>query len=332
MARSRRALSASARAAQAHVLSDEPLLELVLASGCLSAADLAAAALVCRLWARCAACDAAWRPVWRREARSLRALEPRFARPAGAGFRAAVAQLRASALLAAEPEWRSEDFTLAVDITWRCRPLFSGLRTLDGLECDTDEVAELIVPNELAAGETDAAELVRCLVAEDASAAAAAAARVRHGLRLRVLLLRSDGAVACLADNRTCAQLDVTRAGAAPAAAVTAVQPVWVCRVGQGRDEHAFSTLDADNCAVPIDWGVTFESAPDFATSRALPTCSVQLWREMADDMAEPVQAHELLHAVTHTLRWSVPHAPTAAAAALAARAALHQASAGEEA
>jgi hypothetical protein len=77
------------RTARADVLNNELLVENILACGRLDAADLARAAQVCRLWLRLAAADAAWRVVWRREARSMRS------------FEATVADQQASA-----PPWR----------------------------------------------------------------------------------------------------------------------------------------------------------------------------------------------------------------------------------
>jgi hypothetical protein len=218
------------RAARSAVLDDDTMLERILSSGGLRAADVAFAALVCRAWCRVAASDAVWRPVWRREAPSLRALEPRLARLAGGtGFRAAVAQLRGSALLARAPAWTLDDFSVAVDITWRGRSLLAASQPLTALNYEDEDAAEegeaaLTLPNALAQDDTDAALLLRRLrsalvqindggvggVSLLRISTALRDAGVTQHLRLRLLFVRSDGAVACFLDASPCTNAGVS--------------------------------------------------------------------------------------------------------------------------
>jgi hypothetical protein len=179
----------AALGAQSAVLENDALLERIVSAGALSTPELAAAALVSRRWRRVTTVDALWRPAWRREAPSLRGLEERVGR--GAGFRASLAQLRESVSLAraaatAAPQWRLADFTFAVDVTWRGKPLFAAATCAELIEEQSNE-STLQFENTLPAS-TDATNLMR---------------RVLHGedfagLQLRMLLLRADGAVACI--------------------------------------------------------------------------------------------------------------------------------------
>jgi hypothetical protein len=85
-------------AALCAVLGNQALLAHIFSRGVWSAAHLASAAMVCRQWARIAGADELWYSVWWRSAPSMRHMKARVA--ASTGFRGAVAQLRASALLA----------------------------------------------------------------------------------------------------------------------------------------------------------------------------------------------------------------------------------------
>jgi hypothetical protein len=341
------AAGAARRGARRAVLDNDATLERILSCGGLRAADVASAALVCRAWCRVAASDAVWRPVWRREAPSLRALEPRIAQPAGAGFRAAVAQLRGSALLAREPAWTLDDFSVAVDITWRGRPLLSACRPLSALDYQDAEAAVrgeavLALPNALQQDDTEAALCVRRLrkaletnsADGDADGGATAARRERAvraalksaaaNLQLRLLFVRSDGAVACLLRGAPCTDAGAVYPGENDddddANGIT-VQPKWLNDV---KDATPLLTVE-DDMAATMGWALVLDSglgarAGESGGGRLCRECALFLRCERADVDVEPPTHAELLFALTRVVRWVAPRAAVAQAADAAAR------------
>ncbi len=213
--------------ALAAVLESETLLCCILAAGALSARDLAAAAQVARLWRRVVGTDRLWRAAWRAEAPSLRPREAATAIAAsgaggdagagGAGFRAALEQLHAAVARApgrAPPAqrrtWRLDDFVFAVDVSWHGAPLFASTRSAARLDEDCCPETGVFLrfgntlPRNADAGDAPA-ELCARMLKQPHTAAAAAAE-----LRARVLVRRSDGALACLLAGAACVGLDTS--------------------------------------------------------------------------------------------------------------------------
>jgi hypothetical protein len=315
--------AARRRAARCAVLNNELLVEHILACGRLDAADLARAAQVCRLWLRLAAADAAWRMVWRREALSMRSFEASVAAPRGPGFRAAVAQIFASRLVTKEPEWRLSDFTLALDITWRGRPVFAALRTLDALDDahGHGETSSLSFVNQLEEGEGDAPLSMRKL---RNATTPERLARVLPQLQMHMMIRRSDGALACVAEHVECKEVYCVNAVTGRAA-----EPLFLSWYSSDQDNqpsHFFSAFDDENNAAAIDWMCELTELEDGGeVGGKFDSAELQLSLE---NEWGAVDADSLLHAVVHTLRWVMPHAPVAAAAALASRAAQEAAQA----
>jgi hypothetical protein len=182
----------------------EATLGHIFAVGALSAPELATAAQVARLWRRVAAVDALWRAAWRCAAPSLREQE--------GSFRAALTQLHAARTLAggvaAPPlRWRLTDFTFIVDVSWHGAPLFAATTPANelDLQCYCDAGTTLCFRNTLPrnadAGDAPAALCAQQLLQPEQPHAQAAAVAA---LRMRLLVRRADGALACLLDGATC--------------------------------------------------------------------------------------------------------------------------------
>jgi hypothetical protein len=329
------------RKARSAVLDDDTMLERILSAGALRVADVASAALVCRAWCRVAASDAVWRPVWRREAPSLRALEPSLARSpggGGAGFRAAVAQLRGSALLARAQAWTLDDFSVAVDITWRGRPLLAALQPLTALDYgDAEHTGEVLLtlPNALPQEDTVAVLCVRHLWTALAVKQDDGTVDVDHDtlnraakehLRLRLLLVRSDGALACLVDRDAG---DVHQIGYDDDPTNVEVILGWRRWQGaqkSGGDGTPLLTVLDDDVAAPVSWWLTMDSGlgtrADEEDRGLCRECNLYFSccgrRPNGDDEAPSREA--LLFTLAHMMRWVTPRAAAAQAADAAAR------------
>ena len=302
-------------AAVSAVLEDAPLLELILASAAFeSAAECAEVALVSRLWAHVAARDAVWRAAWRRQAGSLRALEPSVARPRGAGFRAALAQMRATELQAqcdARVPWTLADFTVAVDIMWRDRPLLEAAASAVGFAFDTDAEVAGFAPYE--PSKTTLLH-IPALPASAADAAAQEAALkdcARAGgvdLSCLVRVMRSDGALAQLLEYKQCGVVDREGVSYGICFAGNTRKPPVYAFSGQPLHYYGGIGLRSDGRVKPLHVFVVAGhelGATGFRISVLL-CMECQIWPEY------------VLHALTHTLPWVLPGAGPAAVDAAA--------------
>ena len=215
-----------AAAAFSAVLDDEPLLLRILGMGDHGPRDLASAAQVSRTWRRAlASADSLWRAAWVHEAPCLR-LKPVPGTGGSAGYRAALAQLYAAVTTArvgrqaaaqeagATPrvrlqrDWALADFSFHVDVFWRGAPVFASARSVARLdaECFSDTDRFLCFDNFLprVGDKRDAqAELCERLLRQPHTAEITAAE-----LCMRLLIRRSDGALACLLDGVPCNKLE----------------------------------------------------------------------------------------------------------------------------
>ena len=298
-------------AAVTAVLEDAPLLELVLASAAFeSAAECAQVALVSRLWAHVAARDAVWRAAWRRQAGSLRLLERSVARPRGAGFRAALSQLRATELLVqccdTHAPWTLADFTFAVDIRWRGRLVLQAVAPADGLAFDVE-------PDGVLYDEPGQTAVLR-MGAQPASAADAAAQEAalkdcaRSGgvdLSCLVRVMRSDGALAHLSENTGYAVKGTERPAAIYFTGDERRSPVYAF---SGKPFHYYGGIRSDGRAKPLE--VTVRAAREGGASglqiSVILRMECRIWPEY------------VLHALTHTLPWVLPGAGPATVKAAA--------------
>ena len=195
-----------AAAAEA-VLTSASLMAKVLgdgrAAGILADADVANAAAVSRVWRRVARADALWLAALMREAPSLALLVDRFASPAGPGFCATLAQVKAAAArMAARPTpaaparaWTLADFDVAMDFTTvRGEHVRSNMFRLG---TGWPNFAGTISVDEDCGAGPDSVHRLRRQNEYDHRAY-----RLENGdLRVRLMLLRSDGALACLASQ-----------------------------------------------------------------------------------------------------------------------------------
>ena len=339
------------RAARRDVFSNEALLERILGSGKLSAADVASAAMVrvparlvtsypgltapahaqvCRLWSRVAGGDAVWRPVWRREARSMRSFESRIAAPAGAGFRAAVAQLRGASLLTYERSWRLVDYSVAIDVTWRGQPLFSALCPLATIDfADDGENGTLMLMNLLQADESFAPLCLRSLnkafSCADVESRAAALSAAQSVLALRVLVCRSDGAVACLLDDAAyCHQIDKD------SPAVAALSHAWSLHWASsgahaGNCPITMFGVDDDDPAIAtyLDWGVHVLGSDE--DTEPFASCELVFAAPVGQEV---MFTRDFLLTGLSTMKWVAPSGPAACATAARARRAAADAAA----
>lgn len=284
---------------------------------------------MCRLWSRVAAGDAVWRPVWLQEARSsLRFLESRFAAPNGAGFRAAVAQLRTAALLSCEPEWRLEDYKVAVDVSWRGRPLFSGVSSLDLLEFDDtgeeDGAAMLEQTTALQPDESYGPFLLRTLTKlhlrhDTAAGLEAETAAASHQCNLRIVVCRDDGAMACLAGDEPCKYV-ATRFTESPTPHLTDVALSWRSAATLYGVEDEGSDL-----AFGVQWAVHLTGLNSYdndeeAEGESAPFSKCRVFFENAAHGADLLISPELLLSGLATLKWVHPVGATALAVAAQAR------------
>jgi hypothetical protein len=292
--------------ARSAVLEGAALLELILAAGGFDAATCASAALVCRLWARVAACDAVWRCAWRREARSLRSLEARVARPRGCGFRTALAQLRATTRLeqdqltrpadrTADASWTMDDFTFVLDVSWRGQPVFECVapagRVVYGFD-DERTAARLTCNTTLShEDEGDAAGCARSL-----DELALTDGQPVHDLVCHLRVLRSDGALAML--------MQCARRGRDP------LGPKYFHELFTGPRPGGLTHVRVLVVAF-------FSSGAD--TSCLIHRCLVEfepVWR----NSQKFLQPKHLLFALSRTLSWVLPTAATGAATAIVHR------------
>ena len=335
------------RAARQRVFNDEALLERILSHGHLRAKDVAAASLVrfpcitasyrllgsrlcaqvSRSWSRIAAGDAVWRSVWLREARSLHHLESRIAAPVGPGFRAAVAQLRAAALVAYEPDWELADYSAAIDVTWRGQPLFSAHAPMTQLHFDDGGEAALQFSNMVHANESFAPlclrTLQRAVALSDAEQRAAALSTARSHLALRLLVCRSDGAMACLADRDSNVDIFHERDATSVPSRIVSLNFTW-------DDYGPFYGTDEDGAslAFAVTWGVQLaalddEEDPD-EHQAPFSSCALLM---APDEGVEVDLSPELISSGLSMLRYISPAESIARAASASAR----QASAGVE-
>jgi hypothetical protein len=196
------------------VLEDEATLGHILAVGALSASELAAAAQVARVWRRVAAVDALWRAAWRSEAPSVRACvrgQENHEEEGSAGTTLSVRhwcsctrrwRWRPARPRAGDGGWRT---SLS---SWTCRgrrrrarrslPRPRPPRTQLDQECFCDAGTTLTffnaLPRNTDAGDAPPALCAQLLQPRTQSTAVGA-------LRMRLLVRRSDGALACLLDG-----------------------------------------------------------------------------------------------------------------------------------
>jgi hypothetical protein len=184
------------------VFGQDALLHRILAcDDSLEGADLARAAVVSRTWRRVASTDDLWRRACLAAAPALSATVDMYSAPRG--FRARVAQLHAALRVArAAPATARplDDFFFAVDIAWRGRPFFSGLfpaaNLEDGNKGDAwylDYVA-ICAANALTSAAADTQRPLR------ARPTLEELERQDPVFSLRVMVMRTDGAMAVLAE------------------------------------------------------------------------------------------------------------------------------------
>ena len=194
------------------VLFNRALLTRALAAGPLNeAADLARVAGACRFFASVmcgATADAElWRPVWQRECASMRDCADAVALPKGKGFCAALRQRAHSRMPPPPPQvFTVSDFILTVDCTWRGEPLYSARFPLSSFEEDLfnhyqvyDRIASQKASNLASSSCADA--FARKLLPDGAtfSDLNTADKSCFAELSASVYVVRSDGAVACIA-------------------------------------------------------------------------------------------------------------------------------------
>jgi hypothetical protein len=326
------ALSATQLAARTAVLEDSaPLMERVLAA-LVDASDLANAGRVCRLWARVVAHDPVWRAAWRILAGpALRSLEP-LAQPAGVGFRAAAAQLRLCDAPPAQP-WTLRDFQVAVDATWRGRPLFSSLAPLADFE------VQLLTAEPGEDGEAVEDEYEECLLQldnqEDGTVAEAFMAAAVYGeerfdkvdAQLRVRVLRADGAVASLLSTRACDSVADRHEAtwSAPRALGDTMLDALFFHDGNEFRAVSLAVRLYASCyggyALPRGLGLEVRGDKEVDPFSC---CHIALgYESMEEDgfVTVALTPEQVLQAVTRSLRWVEPHAPLAAAQAAQRRA-----------
>lgn len=300
------------------VLEDATLLELILASAAFeSAAECARAALVCRLWRHVAARDSVWRAAWSRQAGSLRALEPSVASPRGAGFKTALAQLRAAERLAqckGHAPWTLADFTLAVDVRWRGRPVLEAAAPADGFVFDADTGG--LVPDPIRS--RNARLLMVALPASAADAAAQEAARkdcARAGgvdLTCLVRVMRSDGALALLAEHEGCSITYQSEEGLPEVGIYFAERhrrkpPVYALA---GQPLHFYDTMNI------TDEGEINLLHCSVVTCRQFGVSGFKIYVVLSMNMR--IWPNYVLHALTHALPWVLPGAGAATTKAAA--------------
>lgn len=98
-----------------------------------------------------------------------------------------------------------KDYSVAIDISWRGRPLFSAYSPLNHMDFDDEGEFSVTLSNRLHADQSFAPLCLRTVrrvaMLSDGVARAEAAATARSLLTLRLLVCRSDGAMACLVDG-----------------------------------------------------------------------------------------------------------------------------------
>jgi len=276
----------------------------------------------------------------------MRNLEGRFAGPRGAGFRAAVAQLRAAALLAQEPKWRLADYTVSIDVTWRGNSLFSSAVSLDFLELDDDDgtgtlqSVSLLQPHE-SYGPLLFRALQNGALLPDVASRVQAVTAVSSRCSLRVLLCRTDGAVACLAGREPCKGIG-NALSAAPPRRLLDVElnwelergsPIALYGVDDDGSEIAFGLLwkvllvghtsegyAAQAAAVALDAPSESDRSEDDDHAVKAPFSGCYLTFEAADTGAELPISPELLLSGLSTMKWVQPVGATAHAVAAKAR------------
>lgn len=274
-----------------------------------------------RSWSRVAAGDAVWRSVWLREARSLHHLESRIAAPIGPGFRAAVAQLRAAALVAYEPEWELADYSVAVDISWRGRPLFSAHGALNQMEFDEDGEYYLALSNLLHADESFAPLCLRtvrrAVMLSDNVARAEATATARSLLALRLMVCRSDGAMACLVDGTSSNRSSEERDRSVTPIRWFASSFFWDSDDGDGDVPFYGIADEGSSLAFAVHWTVVLEALAEGDSDASFSSCTFYL--TPAEDV-EMEMSPELMLSGLSTLRWVTPAESVARAASAIAR------------
>jgi hypothetical protein len=310
------ARSANPDALARSVLGDVFLLERIF--DCMGPLELSLMAQVCRLWRGVAASEAVWRSVWRREAPSLRSLEASVALPAGAGFRAAVRQLYESSTLV-HKEWALDDFRLAVDITWRERPLFSGLLQLSAALVPaggTYFAPAVCVFNSLD-GTENALRFVRNmreLLPEEGEEEAGE-------LYLSMIALRSDGAVATLA-FQACENLCVGLGDTIDAAE----RHISVAWRNDFLDEPGRSHFYSPHVgAADFCWELRLGWRSGGCQFDGFNLAVLQLSREHGTH----IRGDDVIRALTCTLKWTLPRPSFAAAPQVPCSATLEAADAG---
>ncbi len=138
-------------------------------------------------------------------------------------------------------------------------------------------------------------------------------------MRLRLLCVRRDGAVACLLDASPC-----TNAGILyhEDTIIEGLQPVWAHNQAALLGNPALVFLDEHDGAAVVTWTFVLLSGMMDAQEHGglCRECKLCLSCERIDGVAEPPSHEELLYALTHSLRWVAPGAAVAQATHAAAR------------
>ena len=207
----------------------EDLLCLIFSVGGLSAKDIASASMTCRDWRRACASERIWQAVWREHAGALAGTEADVAARGGDSFRRAVSQLLTAVRVARSPmepdHGDIEKYTFVMDISYEGQRIFSTLQKLSAGRFRTIHgewgKTRLTFDNQLSWDDDGAVERLES-AAESLHEAYAAAIRgadswadrcermaeVTASLKLRLIILRSDGALACVLNDAPCSSLD----------------------------------------------------------------------------------------------------------------------------
>jgi hypothetical protein len=300
--------SPSAALARA-ILGNVLILERICSSEYVYSTDLCSVARVCRLWRDVALSEKVWRVLWLRHMPSLRSLEATVALPAGPGFRASMRQLFESGR-AGRKQWELQDFTLAVDVDWSERPLLSGLQQLSATvlsvrTAKSDAATTVCIGNSLRSN----AHAERFFRAARQLTAGGAAHAVEGGLYLNMVLLRSDGAVATIAYG-ACDEVDVALAVGAPAAE-RHIALTWRYNLKDQPESSAFYSPELG--LAHLCWELRLEWRDDGRPFDGFHFALLRLTTKGAAD----IQTDDLVRALNHTSRWTLPRTPHVASAKL---------------
>jgi hypothetical protein len=299
----------SAALAQA-ILGNVLILERICSSEYVYTTDLCSVARVCRLWRDVALSEKVWRLLWLRHMPSLRSLEASVALPAGPGFRASMRQLFESGR-AGRKQWELADFTLAVDVDWCERPLVSGLQQLSatvlaGKTAQRDAATTVCIGNSLRSN-AHAERFFRA--ARERTAGGAAYKADEGGLYLNMVLLRSDGAVATIAYG-ACDEVDVALAVGAPASQ-RHIALTWRYNLKEQPESSAFYSPELG--LAHLCWELRLEWRDDGRPFDGFHFALLRLTTKGAAD----IQTDDLVRALNHTSRWTLPRTPHPASAQL---------------